>query len=101
MPRWLLHTLHSLLASFRSLFLLERRRSFKRIKPQVRKGEKDEKESYQYGIDGVVGFGHRGFGFIPAQTVLASEPVKQQGTVDNALVTFRNFMAGQGYGMAP
>ncbi|HWR67540.1 MAG TPA: lipid-binding SYLF domain-containing protein [Desulfomonilia bacterium] len=27
-----------------------------------------------------------------AQTVLASEPVKQQGTVDNALVTFRNFM---------
>ena len=28
-----------------------------------------------------------------AQAVLASEPVKQQGTVDNALVTFRNFMA--------
>jgi lipid-binding SYLF domain-containing protein len=27
-----------------------------------------------------------------AQTVLASESVKQQGTVDNALVTFRNFM---------
>jgi SH3 domain-containing YSC84-like protein 1 len=28
-----------------------------------------------------------------SQTVFASEPVKQQGTVDNALVTFRNFMA--------
>jgi lipid-binding SYLF domain-containing protein len=28
-----------------------------------------------------------------AQIVLAAEPVKQQGTVDNALVTFRNFMA--------
>jgi SH3 domain-containing YSC84-like protein 1 len=29
----------------------------------------------------------------PLQTVLAAEPVEQQGTVDKALVTFRNFMA--------
>jgi lipid-binding SYLF domain-containing protein len=36
--------------------------------------------------------------FIPSQTVLASESVKQQGTVDNALVTFRNFMADKDMG---
>lgn len=36
--------------------------------------------------------------FIPAQTALASESVKQQGTVDNALVTFRNFMADKDMG---
>jgi len=29
----------------------------------------------------------------PLQTVLAAEPVEQQGTVDKALVTFRGFMA--------
>ncbi len=29
----------------------------------------------------------------PLQTVLAAEPVEQQGTVDKALVTFRTFMA--------
>ena len=28
-----------------------------------------------------------------AQTVLAAESVKEQGTVDKSLVTFRNFMA--------
>jgi SH3 domain-containing YSC84-like protein 1 len=33
-----------------------------------------------------------------AQTVLASEPVKEQGTVDKSLVTFRNFMADKQMG---
>jgi lipid-binding SYLF domain-containing protein len=31
--------------------------------------------------------------FFSTQNVLAAEPVEQQGTVDKALVTFRNFMA--------
>ncbi len=33
-----------------------------------------------------------------AQIVLAAEPVKEQGTVDKALVTFRNFMADKQMG---
>ena len=35
---------------------------------------------------------------ISAQTVLAAEPVKQQGIVDNSLVTFRGFMADKDMG---
>jgi SH3 domain-containing YSC84-like protein 1 len=33
-----------------------------------------------------------------AQAVLAAEPVKQQGIVDNSMVTFRNFMADKDMG---
>ena len=33
-----------------------------------------------------------------AQVVVAAEPVKQQGTVDTAMVTFRNFMAAKDMG---